>query len=75
MPRPLRVLNLASTLSRYAEGLRLQEAVLQDRKQELVGDTLILLQHYPVFTLGKRGRTSDFKVPQEGGGQAVLLVV
>ncbi|KAG2444287.1 hypothetical protein HXX76_001044 [Chlamydomonas incerta] len=63
--RPLRVLNLAQSLTRYSEGLKLQDSIAADRKQGLVGDTLLLFQHYPVYTLGKRGRPEDFKKPRE----------
>ncbi len=42
--RPLRLLNLAQSLSRYAEGLKLQDSLAADRKQGLIGDTLVLFQ-------------------------------
>ncbi|GIL67551.1 hypothetical protein Vafri_20904 [Volvox africanus] len=65
MLRPLRVINLASTLTHYTAGLRLQDSLVEERRQGLVDDTLILLQHYPVYTLGKRGSASDFRTPQK----------
>ncbi|GLI71688.1 hypothetical protein VaNZ11_016993 [Volvox africanus] len=65
MLRPLRVINLASTLTNYTAGLRLQDSLVEERRQGLVDDTLILLQHYPVYTLGKRGNASDFRTPQK----------
>ncbi|GIM16960.1 hypothetical protein Vretimale_19528, partial [Volvox reticuliferus] len=65
MLRSLRVINLASTLTHYTAGLRLQDSVVEERRQGLVDDTLILLQHYPVYTLGKRGSLSDFRTPQK----------
>jgi len=37
----------------YAEGLRLQARLVAARKQGLVGDTLVLLEHPPVLTLGR----------------------
>jgi lipoyl(octanoyl) transferase len=37
----------------YAEGLRVQAEVVAARKAGLIGDTLILLEHPPVLTLGR----------------------
>jgi lipoyl(octanoyl) transferase len=37
----------------YRAGLRLQERLVEGRKQGLVGDTLVLLEHPPVITLGR----------------------
>ena len=39
----------------YAEALALQRALVEDRKAGRVGDTLLLLQHPPVITLGVKG--------------------
>ncbi|KAG2425750.1 hypothetical protein HYH02_014966 [Chlamydomonas schloesseri] len=75
--RPLRVLNLAQSLTRYSDGLKLQDSIAVDRKQGLIGDTLVLFQHFPVYTLGKRGRPEDFKKPQkelEAAGVEVCVV-
>jgi lipoyl(octanoyl) transferase len=37
----------------YAEGLRLQAEVVAARKAGVIGDTLLLLEHPPVLTLGR----------------------
>jgi len=37
----------------YAEGLAIQQQVIAARKQNLIGDTLLLLEHPPVLTLGR----------------------
>jgi lipoyl(octanoyl) transferase len=37
----------------YQEALALQEELTQRRKQELLGDVLLLLEHPPVLTLGR----------------------
>ncbi|KAG1672804.1 hypothetical protein FOA52_002792 [Chlamydomonas sp. UWO 241] len=64
--RLLRVLNLGwSQLVPYAAGLQLQEALYGARRAGGAPDTLVLLQHSPVYTIGKRGRDSDFRVPVE----------
>jgi lipoyl(octanoyl) transferase len=39
----------------YGEALALQRALVEDRKARRVGDTLLLLQHPPVITLGVKG--------------------
>jgi len=38
----------------YSEGLELQEQVRAARKADAIADTLLLLEHPPVFTAGKR---------------------
>lgn len=40
----------------YAEGLALQQRVVAARKAGLIGDTLLLLEHPPVLTLGRNSR-------------------
>ncbi len=41
----------------YAKGLRIQLALHQARLDGLIPDTVMFLQHRPVITLGRRGRT------------------
>src|SRR4051794_9793859 len=43
----------------YAEGLALQKRVIDARKQNLIGDTLLLLEHPPVLTLGRNSRREN----------------
>src|SRR5215469_10790818 len=43
----------------YAEGLAIQERVIAARKQNLIGDTLLLLEHPPVLTLGRNSQRSN----------------
>jgi lipoyl(octanoyl) transferase len=40
----------------YEDGLELQRQLVQDRRDGRVGDTLLLLEHPPVITLGARNR-------------------
>jgi lipoate-protein ligase B len=40
----------------YPEAVLLQERLVQARIQDKIPDTLLLLQHPPVITLGRRGR-------------------
>ncbi len=43
----------------YAEGLRIQAEVVAARKAQQIGDTLILLEHPPVLTLGRNARRAN----------------
>ena len=43
----------------YAEAMALQDELVEQRLRDEVPDTLLLLEHFPVITLGRRGSTSD----------------
>ncbi len=43
----------------YQEALNLQEYLLEKRQKDQINDTLILLEHPPVITLGRRGKESN----------------
>jgi lipoyl(octanoyl) transferase len=43
----------------YATGRRLQQQLVELRKQEKVGDVLLLLEHTPVITLGRNAKASN----------------
>jgi lipoyl(octanoyl) transferase len=43
----------------YAEGLRIQAEVVAARKAGLIGDTLLLLEHPPVLTLGRNASRAN----------------
>jgi lipoyl(octanoyl) transferase len=43
----------------YAEGLRVQAEVVSARKANCIGDTLILLEHPPVLTLGRNASRTN----------------
>jgi lipoyl(octanoyl) transferase len=43
----------------YSTGLRLQEKLVILRKDGRIGDTLILLEHTPVITLGRNAKSSN----------------
>ena len=40
----------------YADGLELQKTLVEDRRAGRIGDTLLLLEHPPVITLGVKSR-------------------
>jgi len=49
----------------YSKALELQRKIVSaKKKQELGSDVLLLLEHAPVFTLGKRGGIENLVVPK-----------
>jgi lipoyl(octanoyl) transferase len=49
----------------FAEGLEIQARVVAARKQGLVGDTLLLLEHPPVITLGRNSSRANVLASDE----------
>lgn len=49
----------------YGSALRLQEHLVQLRKLERIGNTLLLLEHPPVITLGRNADETNIVVPRE----------
>jgi lipoyl(octanoyl) transferase len=43
----------------YARGLRLQQQLVTLRKEEKIGDVLLLLEHSPVITLGRNAKATN----------------
>jgi lipoyl(octanoyl) transferase len=43
----------------YATGLRLQQQLVALRKADKIGDVLLLLEHFPVITLGRNAKASN----------------
>src|SRR5271170_5841461 len=43
----------------YATGLRLQQRLVALRKEEKIGEVLLLLEHSPVITLGRNAKASN----------------
>jgi lipoyl(octanoyl) transferase len=50
---------------RYAEGLELQARLVEDRVTGRIPDTLLLLEHEPVFTLGRNARRENVLFPAD----------
>mgnify|MGYP001554377060 CR=1 FL=1 len=49
----------------YTEALAIQQRVIAARKQGLIGDTLLLLEHPPVLTLGRNAHRSNVLASDE----------
>jgi lipoyl(octanoyl) transferase len=64
-PRSLDVRRLG--LVEYAAGLELQASLVEERRSGAIGDTLLLLEHPPVITLGvkTRGRQANIVASPE----------
>ena len=49
----------------YADGLELQAALVNKRQRGEIADTLLLLEHPPVITLGRNARREHLLFPEE----------
>jgi lipoyl(octanoyl) transferase len=49
----------------YAEGLRIQAEVVAARKMQAIDDTLLLMEHSPVLTLGRNGTRANILADDE----------
>src|SRR5471030_2700722 len=49
----------------YATGLRLQQKLIELRKENRVGDVLLLLEHPPVITLGRNAKQKNILASAE----------
>ena len=63
IPRPLTVRRLGRIS--YADGLELQANLVARRQAGEVPDTLLLLEHEPVFTLGRSARRENVLLSEE----------
>jgi lipoyl(octanoyl) transferase len=60
----------------YAGALELQQQLVEERRSERIGDTLILLEHPPVLTVGVRNRQSRANIlssPAELAEQGIAV--
>lgn len=49
----------------YNEALSIQEKVLKLREEDIVNDTLLIVEHPPVITIGRTGKDSNIILPAE----------
>lgn len=49
----------------YGKALEIQYELLRKRQNEEIGDTLLLLEHLPVITLGTRGKYENIYLPED----------
>lgn len=63
MTRPLVVRRLGRVA--YARGLEIQESLVAERQAGRVDDQLLLLEHDPVFTLGRNARRENVLLPAD----------
>ncbi|HEX8925374.1 MAG TPA: lipoyl(octanoyl) transferase [Terriglobales bacterium] len=49
----------------YGTALRLQERLVELRKNDRIGDVLLLLEHTPVITLGRNAKESNIVAPAQ----------
>lgn len=62
-PRPACLLLDLPGLVPYPDAVALQEKLVAERAAGSMPDVLLLLEHQPVFTLGRRGQRSDIYAP------------
>lgn len=55
---------LEAGLTDYREALRWQERLSEARRAGLIGDTLLLLEHPPIFTFGRQGGRENLLLPE-----------
>ena len=63
MKRPLLVRHLGRVP--YAEGLQIQEQLVAERQAGRIVDVLLLLEHDPVFTMGRSSRAENILLSPE----------
>ena len=65
MPRRLWLLNLIGGITPYAQAWALQKTLVAARREERIDDGFILLEHEPVFTIGRSTKADHLPVPRE----------
>ena len=59
----------------YREAWQLQQDLVERRKQGTIGDTLLLLEHEPVVTLGRDGSRASLKISESAMAQRGIELV
>jgi len=71
-PLPCRIFRLG--LVDYEKALLLQNRLAEARGKEEIPDTLLLLQHPPVVTMGKSGKVQNVLDPQALAGKNIKVI-
>ena len=58
----------------YEEAFQLQNRLAEARKEERIQDSLLLLQHPPVVTMGKSGKVQNILDPQDLAGRKIPVI-
>jgi len=65
-PKSKKWLHVELTVMEYGKTLELQHQLVRARKERfLAEDTVLFLEHFPVFTLGRRGGLENLTIPRE----------
>jgi len=59
MSSPCDLISITGAPLKYVDGLDLQRRLHQQRRDESIGDTLVLLEHAPVITVGRGARDAS----------------
>jgi lipoyl(octanoyl) transferase len=59
----------------YSEGLELQEQIRAARKADAIADTLLLLEHPPVYTRGRRSEAGELPLGEDWYAQKGIEIV
>lgn len=59
----------------YAEAAALQERLVRDRRLGVEPDTLLLLEHTPVITLGRSARLANVRISPEEASRSGIEIV
>jgi len=73
MPRQGRLIILSRIP--YASALTMQEYLASRRLSDILPDTLLLLEHDPVFTAGRTAKIADFPVDKESASEISIQII
>jgi lipoyl(octanoyl) transferase len=62
-PKKINVIDLG--IIDYEKALKIQEILLKLRKENRIDDIMLILEHEPVITIGKRGKQTNILAPEE----------
>jgi len=63
LEKRLKVIDLGTM--EYSEVLKIQERFVEERSKDEIDDTLILVEHPPIITMGARGKSEQIRASEE----------